>query len=535
MSLSALTARLAVLIAAVALTLLSSLGAPAPADAAQRAGVQAHLLWSNVDGAEMDRQLDQAKDAGAKVIRVDVGWQTLEEQGKGRYSTWYLTKIDALVAKAEARDLDLLFTFVFTPCWASSAPDSVKQSCSPGWYDRGVGRYPPTNPSDYADALAFLVKRYGNRVSAWEVWNEPNLPDFFNTSDPAARYAELLKAAYPAAKAADPSTTVLGGSLSESDVEFTRALYSRGVKGNFDAFSIHPYSHDHSPLDALDPRYVKSSFIKGVPAVHDVMTGANDDKPMWLTEFGWSTSTKRDGQPWENGVSEATQADYIAKALLQMRSWGYVEVGTVYGLVNRGSDPADHESNYGLTRLDRSSKPSVAAFRSAARSLESGEALPSDATSSDPGAGSTTDGTSATSEESSHAEDPQWEDSSSDSSSATDGGSAQPDATADAAAAPSTSEVPATSGPGTKKIRVTTRRAKRKVYLEGRAPGMKKVRLDVVGVRNGPRSRARVLYAKVSGSGAFSAALERTKLPAKWTVTASGADAGGPSELQGRG
>ncbi|MGI8440040.1 MAG: GH39 family glycosyl hydrolase [Thermoleophilaceae bacterium] len=538
LSLTAPAARLALLAAVTVLALVSALSAPAPADASQRAGVQAHLLWSGVDGAEMDRQLDQAKDAGAKVIRVDVGWQTLEEQGKGRYASWYLSKVDSLVAKAEARDLDLLFTFVFTPCWASSAPDSVKQNCSPGWYDRGAGRYPPSNPNDYADALAFMVKRYGNRISAWEVWNEPNLRDFFNTGDPAARYAELLKAAYPAAKAADPNATVLGGSLSESDVDFTRALYAHGIKGNFDAFSIHPYTHDRSPLDELEPRYVRSSFVKGVPAVHDVMTGENDDKPMWLTEFGWSTSSTRGGQPWENGVSESTQAVYTAKAYEQMRNWSYVDVGISYGLVDRGSDGDDKESNFGLLRFDRSSKPAVAAFRDAARGIESGDSTPSDTTLSEPVPEGSSGGGSDPTPEDSHAEDPDWEDSESEGSSEGDGGSDEPDASpgtsdvgsATAAEPTAASPVRSERGTGTSKIRVRTRRAKKNVYFEGNAPGLTKVRLDVVGVRRG-RSQTRVLYTRVARSGAFSARLARNKLRSgKWTVTASGVGAGGLSK-----
>jgi hypothetical protein len=137
----------------------------------------------------------------------------------------------------------------------------------------------------------------------------------------------LLKTAYPAAKAGDPGTTVIGGVLSESDVPFTEALYANGIKGSFDAFSIHPYSHDWSPTRPITGSGVRSSFINGVPAVREVMVRNGDPKPMWLTEFGWSTSAVRGAEPWANGVSDAVQAQYLTEAFATMRSWDFVEVG----------------------------------------------------------------------------------------------------------------------------------------------------------------------------------------------------------------
>ena len=116
------------LVAALAAGLLALLCAPS-AQAAQTAGVQAHLLWSGVDSAGVDRQLDKARDGGARIIRVDAGWAAIEPTGKGQWSAWYLGRMDSIVQKAEARGLKVLFTLWETPCWASSAPEDLKQSC----------------------------------------------------------------------------------------------------------------------------------------------------------------------------------------------------------------------------------------------------------------------------------------------------------------------------------------------------------------------------------------------------------------------
>lgn len=361
--------RLASLAAALVAAVL--LAAPAPAGAAPHvAGVQAHVLWANVDSAEMDRQLDEVVASGAGMMRVDVGWSSIEHEHKGDVNRWYLDRLDHLVAGARARGIKLLLTLFRTPCWASTAPDSLKQGCTGKWWDRGVDYYPPRHPSDYADELAFLVRRYGDGVYSWEIWNEPNQRYFFNSRDPVGDYAAMVKAAYPAAKAADPRPLIVAGSLSDSDFEFADALYRRGVKGSFDAFSVHPYSGDRSPLttSTSSPRY---SFAAGIPEVHRVMRAHGDDRPLWLTEFGWSTCTARGGAPWQNCVDRATQASYLRLAFHAVRSWSYAPVAIWFKLENTTTDPADRTGNYGLLAEDGSPKPAFDAFRAAAREMAS--------------------------------------------------------------------------------------------------------------------------------------------------------------------
>jgi polysaccharide biosynthesis protein PslG len=349
----------------VSLAILSGSAFASP----QAAGIQAHLLWGGVDAAEMDRQLDAAKASGAGVVRVDVGWSSLEPDRKGQYSSWYLGKMDAAVAKAEQRGLKLLFTFWTTPCWASTAPDTVKQGCDGAWWDRRVDRYPPVNATDYAEALAFVIRRYGNRVAAWEIWNEPNLDDFFKTTNQIAEYAKLVKAAYPAAKAAGAST-VIAGSLADADFAFTESLLrDHGVRGNFDAYSVHPYSGDRSPLDPNEDKHIRHSFILGVPAVRGVMLRNGEDKPLWLTEFGWSSCTYRSGPSSANCVDESTQAKHLGEAYTQMMSWSYVPVGVWFNLKNTSMDAGDRVDNYGLLRHDNTGKPAMEAFRTAATGL----------------------------------------------------------------------------------------------------------------------------------------------------------------------
>ncbi len=363
------TRRTATMVSIALLALTISAVAPTRSLAAQTAGVNAHLLWGGVSAQDMDRELGRLAAAGVGIARVDVGWSSLQEQSKDRYESWYLNRIDALVTQAEAHGVQLLFTLTDSPCWASSAPDQVRQGCEGSWWDRDVQRYAPRDASDYGDALAFLVKRYRGRVAAWEIWNEPNSQSFLKADDQASAYANIVKAAYPAAKAADPNATVLAGSLAEADYRFTDALMRRGIGGSFDAFSIHPYAGDTAPTDPLSDKWIKNSFVRGVPAVRETLLDHGVDKPIWLTEFGWSTSSIRGEQSWRNGVGESDQARYTEEAFEIMRSWDYVPVGILYELQDTRNEPSDPQSNFGLLRHDGSSKPAFAALSRAARGL----------------------------------------------------------------------------------------------------------------------------------------------------------------------
>ena len=362
-----LSSRLTSLAAAVAA--LAALALPAAASASPHmAGVQSHVLWGNVSIDEMDRQLDEMQAANVAITRVDVGWASLEQEGKGVINQDYLYRLDHLVDGANARGIKLLLMFAETPCWAAKAPDSVKQGCQGEWWHRDVQNYAPRRASDFADAFAWAVRRYGDRVYSWEIWNEPNMDYFFHTDDQVGDYAAMVRAAYPAAKAADSRPIIVAGSLSDSDFEFEDALYRRGIKGYFDAFSVHPYSDDRSPLntDVESPRY---SFKAGVPAARRVMESHGDRKPIWLTEFGYSTCNVRGPVAWRNCVDRSTQADYLVSAFRQMRRWDYVPVGTWFNLKNTTSDPGDRVGNYGLLNEDGSPKPSYAAFRMVAGEL----------------------------------------------------------------------------------------------------------------------------------------------------------------------
>src|SRR5205085_3285547 len=129
------------LVLAIALTAALLMLGSAAASANQFAGVNDHLLRSDMYPRRYPK-LKSAAMLGAKVDRIDLRWQQLEPAREGGYDSAYLAQIDSVVALAHSVGIKPLFTVLGTPCWASSAPVVVKLGCPSGV---GWNAYPPSS------------------------------------------------------------------------------------------------------------------------------------------------------------------------------------------------------------------------------------------------------------------------------------------------------------------------------------------------------------------------------------------------------
>ena len=109
-----------------------------------------------------------------------------------------------------------------------------------------------------------------------------------------------------------------------------------------------------------DGHIARDSFA-GYREVRRVMLDHGDDKPMYLTEFGWSTTS----QPGM-GVSPQQQADYTKLAFQCLQQDPYVQVAIVYELRNNywAGDADDWEDQLGLVTTNWTHKPAYDAFKS---------------------------------------------------------------------------------------------------------------------------------------------------------------------------
>ena len=356
-------------------------------------GTVADLTWG-VSHADIDREVVAMRDAGIVWVRANQNWAAGEAEGKGVSNEGWMAEVDYAVTKARAAGLQVLMPIADgVPYWASADPSKYVDAAGVRHWNK---LWRPTHNSDYAAFAAAMVNRYKPMgVRTYEVWNEPNHPFFWPSGPSAADYKELLAAAYPAIKGADPGATVLVGGLSKNDWDYMADLYAAGAGPYFDVANVHPYTGTVDPTwcwnQAGTTKPAKDAFC-GIEEIRRTMVANGDSaKNMWITEFGWSTTTAA------YGVSEATQADFLTKALTKAeREYPYVTTAFWYSFRNPigyEHDPTNLEANWGLVKGDLTPKPAFTAVQ-AFTSLPPPVSLSvSNATVVEGGPGATTDAT----------------------------------------------------------------------------------------------------------------------------------------------
>jgi hypothetical protein len=369
--------------ALLVLATLFAIAAPI-ASAAVEPGVVSDITWG-ISDSQKQQEATAMADAGVRWSRLSLNWHDLEPS-KGSYSSYYLADLDRAVQLTREAGSKIILDLTASPQWASGSTNKEA---------------PPLNPQDVVPFLNFIVNRYQGQVQAYEIWNEENMTRFWPSGPNPAAYTALLKAAYPAIKRVDSSALVLFGGVNRNDYHFVEGAYAAGAKGYFDVMSVHPYtcnspSHfywvngnteqwigegDSPPPAGYDPRISMYPFL-GYREVHNSMLAAGDDKPIWFTEFGWSTSDPSTGCVYD----EATQAQYLTQALQIASQDSYVQVALWYRLrEDNWRDPStDWDSGFGLMHKDFTPKPAYYAFRDYANGTTSASQSPSTTPSTTP-------------------------------------------------------------------------------------------------------------------------------------------------------
>ncbi len=216
---------------------------------------------------------------GIRWDRQDFVWNAIEPEN----GTFVFDELDATVQEALDAGVKMLGILDYSAEWASSAPLR--------WTD-GRDRAPPKYLSDWSEYVYKTVEHFKGRVDHWEVWNEPNTRYFWlPKADPVA-YTKLLRAAYLAAKKANPNCTILIGGMIGFDYSFLEEVYRQGGRSYFDVLALHPYP------GAPDPCFDQFNFSDYMKEVRSIMSEYGDsNKEIWFTELGWGIGgnfTKRD-------------------------------------------------------------------------------------------------------------------------------------------------------------------------------------------------------------------------------------------------
>jgi hypothetical protein len=233
---------------------------------------------------DADKQAEMMAAAGVSWVRIDLAWSTAEpEAGRYDFRTW-----DRFLDAFEPHGIRVLFILDY----------------GNRLYEDGL---PPSTPSGRAAFAAYAgaAARHFRGRAAWEIWNEPNLPQFWaGTPDPAG-YVALARAAAAEIRREDRRAWILGPSLGGGtfDYAYLSATFNLGLLDIVDAVSVHPYGATNPEAAAAFYDEVRQRIARRAP---------DRDIPVVVSEWGYAVE----------GLGREKQAEYLLRALNTNRRSG---------------------------------------------------------------------------------------------------------------------------------------------------------------------------------------------------------------------
>jgi hypothetical protein len=288
-------------------------------------GVNVHQFRSNA-------ALDLAREAGFAFVRADLLWERVEQGGVYRFRTY-----DALLNALQARGLGALLILDYGhPDHGGKVPRTAEDIAA-------FGRF--------AEAAASHFK---GRDVRYEIWNEPDIPQFWPPKPDARKYAELLREASARIHRVDPAARIVSGGVSRLDLKFLRKAIDPGSAAGLSAIGVHPYPKG-------GPEKIGQELEKVREWARQTSGGRLE---IWDTEWGYSSTNGTAPVSGDGHSSEALmrQACLAAREILTVWSTGF-PVGVWYDLQDDGTDALNPEQNYGLLDARGGEKPAMQAVR----------------------------------------------------------------------------------------------------------------------------------------------------------------------------
>lgn len=230
----------------------------------------------------------------------------------------------SMIEAISAEGIHLLEMYAGSPTWTRDAASTM--------------------PKDLMAAYRFAKQSadyYGDRVAAWEVWNEQN-HGFTNDSEAADQYAAFLKAATIGYMDSATKPMVAMGGLAYLPGNYAKLMLQNEIFPYIDPYNFHV--HQLYQANGDEPE-----FPQDVP-VHQQFKDqfGGTDKPMWITEAGLGVPSTPPAELTEE--EQRAQARYLVASAVESLSQGtskhfifvtppYQEGANYWGLFSRAFAP----------------------------------------------------------------------------------------------------------------------------------------------------------------------------------------------------
>jgi polysaccharide biosynthesis protein PslG len=226
-------------------------------------------------GYQTPAEVDRMADLGIRYLRTDLAWSQVEQR-PGEYS---FEAYDALLRALASRGMRAVLVLAY----------------GNDLYGGGPPRTPEVRRA-FARFAGAAAARYAGRGVLWQIWNEPNLSQFWGPEPDAAEYVALAQLTAAAIRRADPDAFVIGPSTGgpEFDLAFVEDVFRLGLLESLDAVSVHPFGAAYP--EAAEPFYESvRTLIRRYSPGRDV--------PLMCGEWGYSIP------------DQELQAQYLVRSL----------------------------------------------------------------------------------------------------------------------------------------------------------------------------------------------------------------------------
>ncbi len=166
---------------------------------------------------------------------------------------------------------------------------------------------PPRTQADrnsYNARIATAAARYSNHMVFWEIWNEPDNPNYWGGSPNAAQYAILAAQAGSTVKSVTPNHVIMGPALGH-DLNFLKQVMIAQPQlfQSIDIVSVHLYQSNN--LAKPEQRIAQFEEAANIIAPYQI---PGKDVPIVCSEWGVNTA----------GAEAASQQ---VQAIYNVRAW----------------------------------------------------------------------------------------------------------------------------------------------------------------------------------------------------------------------
>ena len=237
-------------------------------------------------------------ELGVKHARVQTGW-CLCEQEAGVYDFAWLDRIVNNLLEQGVQPW-------FNVGYGNMLHTGAEHLDAVGW----APIYTEESRAAWSRFVAALVAHFRDRVTHYEIWNEPDIDVFWVSGSNPHDYMDLLKLTVPVVRHAYPGAKIIGGALAgglgQRGAAYLEACLQDGLAELIDVFTFHRYhilSELHRPCDYASLRATFKAY-------------GGEDIELWQAESGCPSVESKTQALANVPVSEEVQAKVLARSIL---------------------------------------------------------------------------------------------------------------------------------------------------------------------------------------------------------------------------